>query len=86
VLRDADADDPLEDDEWPDDGDSSDGEDSIDLLPCASCGKMVAEGTQRCPHCGDWIVTRVADRGGWRRWMWSIAAVIVMLMITWFWR
>lgn len=86
MIRDTDDDDPLRDEEWPDEGDPDGGVDSVDLLPCPACRKMVADGTQRCPHCGDWIVTRVAERRGWRRWAWSIAAIGVMLVLMWFWR
>ncbi len=29
---------------------------------CPKCGAMVAEGTERCPHCGARIQPRVMDK------------------------
>ncbi len=61
------------DEEWVDDEDSGD-----DLLTCPSCRRPVYEETQQCPHCGDWI-TPVAETRPWRRTVWVVAALLVIL-------
>lgn len=54
--------------------------DSADLpeMDCPSCGGVVTEDTQKCPHCGDWIIPEDASRRGWRSWAF-VAVVFVML-------
>ena len=36
-------------------------DDHPEVLPCPSCGAEVHEETQRCPHCGDWIMPLAAS-------------------------
>jgi len=61
-------------DEWIDDTDDEESE----CLMCPSCHVEVHEDTQQCPHCGDWI-TPVYPGGGVKRWIWTVAAVLVIL-------
>jgi hypothetical protein len=83
LLRDADYDDPLRDDEFPDD--ESDREnDGTDVVPCPHCGREVAEDAPRCPHCGDWITTQAGSGG--RRWVWAAAAIGLVMVILLYWR
>ncbi len=73
--------DELNDEEWVDDegGDGDDPEDC--LLACSSCGRAVHENTQQCPYCGDWI-TPVDPRGAWKRRVWIVAAILLMLVLS----
>lgn len=73
--------DELDDEEWVDDegGDGDDPED--ELLACPSCNRAVHEDTQQCPYCGDWI-TPVDPRGAWKRWVWIVAAILLVLVLS----
>lgn len=67
-------DDDFDDDDWiEDEGDPED-----DVLDCPSCGQSVHEDTQQCPHCGDWI-TPIAPRNTAFRWIWLVAAIMVIV-------
>ncbi len=45
-------------DEGPDETDADLMDDDLaGLVPCPSCGLDISEFAQRCPHCGDWIVS-----------------------------
>ena len=68
-----DEDDYLED-EWVED----DSDDEDDGLICPSCRAEVHEDTQQCPQCGDWI-TPVYPGEETRRWIWTVAALLVIL-------
>jgi len=73
--------DELHDDEWVDD-EGGDADDSgNDLLACPSCGRAVHEDTQQCPYCGDWI-TPIEPRGAWKRRVWIVAAILLMLVLS----
>jgi len=56
-----------------------DQDDEVEELACPSCGAMVYEETQQCPHCGDWI-TPTAPRGAplWAR---VVGAVLVFALL-----
>lgn len=47
-------------DEGPDEADieasQAEDEEENEEYICPSCGRGVHEETQRCPHCGDWIM------------------------------
>lgn len=55
-------------------------DDSEDLpeAQCPRCRGIVTEDTQKCPHCGDWIVPQSPSQRGWRRWVF-VAVVLMML-------
>ena len=61
------------DDDWIED----DANDDAELLECPSCGGRVHEETQRCQHCGDWIVPAY-PRGRARRVLWIATACLVV--------
>ena len=63
------------DEEWVDDEDVDDDED--DLLECPSCRSEVYEHTQKCPHCGQWIVPVYP---GASRQRWITLAVVLLLV------
>ena len=71
-----------EQDQWTPDTDQDYDPDG-DQLPCPSCGAMVYDDTDRCPHCGDWIMPLAASaRSG--RTIWIIAAVLAIIgMLLW---
>jgi hypothetical protein len=54
-----------------------DGDDLPEMI-CPNCRGVVTEDTQKCPHCGDWIVAQSPSQGGWRRWLF-VAVVLMML-------
>ena len=54
-----------------------------DQLPCPSCGAPVYDDTDRCPHCGDWIMP-LASAARSKSWVWIVAAVLVVIaMLCW---
>lgn len=63
------------DDDW-DDGEE--GDDEPAEMACPSCGRGVLEDTQKCPHCGDWIIP-VDRSGGTSRFVWVIVVVLLIL-------
>lgn len=67
------TDEDLFENEWADDGESE-----ADLLVCPNCRAEVHEDTQKCPVCGDWITPVYPAEAG-RKWIWTIAAGIVLL-------
>lgn len=57
-------DDPLDEREYPQPEDLDVDEEELALAsiaPCPSCGKMVHEDAEQCPHCRQWIVWRGDD-------------------------
>ena len=54
-----------------------------DQLPCPSCGRMIFDDTDRCPHCGDWVMPLAAasSRGTWV--WWTALALVIVMLITW---
>lgn len=71
--------DDFADEEWVEDDDSDSSED--DVLHCPSCGKTVHEDTQQCPYCREWI-TPVDRSGAGKRWIWLIAAILLILAFS----
>ena len=67
------------DEDWVEDegGDS----DENDLLHCPNCHKEVHEDTQQCPYCREWI-TPVDRRGTRNRWVWIVAAILLILAFS----
>ena len=77
--------------EWDDDHLDDEGPLSVDLeelgdkaasetLPCPVCGREIYEHADQCPHCGQYIVPRIADRPG-VPWLWLLAALAVILIV-----
>jgi hypothetical protein len=64
------------------DGGEEDGEE--DQLPCPSCGNMVYDDTDRCPHCGDWVMPLAAAASSRSNWIWWTALIVAaLLFVTW---
>ena len=54
-----------------------------DQLPCPSCGAMIYDDTDRCPHCGDWVMPLASAARG-KSWVWIVAAILaVIALILW---
>ena len=53
----------------------------VELLKCPSCGNMMSEFAQQCPHCKDWILD--SEKAGpfrGRSWWWIALAIIGIAM------
>ncbi len=68
-----------DDQEWQEEFREFEGPES-EMLPCPSCGAEVYEETQRCPHCGDWIMPLAGSTRRKRR-VWIIAALLAIIAI-----
>lgn len=75
AMREADDDNPLTEDEWPDESDMDD--DEMPLVRCPECRRMIAEDSPQCPHCRTWITE--ASPGAERRK--SVASVLIVLVL-----
>lgn len=47
---------------------------------CPECKGHVTEDTQKCPHCGDWIIPADPDHAGLRKWIYVLALIIMLLI------
>ncbi|MFH0981666.1 MAG: hypothetical protein V2A79_09025 [Planctomycetota bacterium] len=77
-----------DDREWEDGEEDIDNEiahdSEADQLPCPSCGRMLYDDTDRCPHCGDWVMPLAAGAGGRGTWIWWTALILaVVVLVTW---
>ena len=75
---------PLDDAEGPQPCDlaGSTDSDADDVVPCPTCGREISELAERCPYCGDWIITRAGGRK--RRPLWiAIAILLLILILLW---
>jgi len=54
--------------------------DEPEMLPCPFCSAQVYEETQRCPHCGNWIMPLAASTRS-RSKLWIIAAILALIAI-----
>ena len=77
---------------WPEDEgpDEHDLEDEfadgpeLDQVPCPSCGRMIYDDTDKCPHCGDWVMPMASAAARRPTWIWWTALVLAAVMlITW---
>ena len=76
-------DDQLDDPEGPQACDlPGDGEEDDDykVLACPHCGLEISELTERCPHCGDWIVAG-GGGGSTRKPLTLIIAILLILAL-----
>lgn len=74
-------DDEVELDEFDDDEINDDS--AAEELPCPSCGRTIYEDTDRCPHCGDWVMplAAAAVRKDWV--WWTALALVAVMFVTW---
>ena len=70
--------DELREDEYPDEEDWDD--DSVGIAACPSCGEVIHEDAQQCPHCKDWVVVRVGPvKRGFGFWLRVVVVGLVVL-------
>lgn len=54
-------------------------DDDLPEMLCPNCRATVTEDTQKCPHCGDWITPVEPSDSGWRRWLFVVAVLLMLL-------
>ncbi len=65
------------DSEGPDLEDCTSEDADLDEIPCPSCGQMVYEEAEQCPHCREWVVRRWSSRG-------ILGLVLIVIVIVTF--
>ncbi len=70
----------FEDDAGGTDDFDDESDESLPIMYCPECGRGVTEDTQKCPHCGDWImpVDRPRNRWNFKRVMFVIAVLLML--------
>jgi len=81
------SDKPLEPQEYPDEEDLAEDEgESLDLVPCPSCGGGVFADSPRCPNCGHWLSAADYDASGGKLYMRVGRWATRVLLLNWiFW-
>ena len=79
-MRWREADDDLDDREFPDEPEAD--EDHDETVPCPHCREPVYEDAERCPHCGRYLTREDAPR---RRPWWLAIGVLICLWIVLRW-
>ncbi len=74
--------DDLDEFDEPEPGTEADQDDDLPVMSCPNCGGAVVEDTQKCPHCGDWITPADAASGGWKRWLFAVAVLLMLLAMA----
>ena len=69
------ADDELDDSEYPDDSDFDDDETDV----CPHCGESIYDDSEKCPYCGKYLSSEDAPRH--RPW-WVVAGVGLSLVVV----
>ena len=77
-----DADDDLDDREYPDPDEGED--DGDETVPCPHCLRPVYEDAERCPSCGRYLSREDRARPARRPW-WVVAGVLVCLALVASW-
>lgn len=52
--------------------------DEADMV-CPACGRAVWPGTEKCPHCGDWIRPTYARHWRWKHTVFLVAVALMLL-------
>ena len=83
----ANDDDPLTEDEFPDEGDGFDDDDETDLVRCGHCGAVIADDSPQCPHCKMWGPAdgQTELGSGPSRLIWAVIvlAMIGVILVMW---
>jgi len=60
---------------------SEDGE--YDTVACPACGGRISELAERCPLCGEWILSGPRPSGRRRLILADVAALLIALLLIW---
>lgn len=63
----------------PQERDLCDSEDDEADMICPACGRAVWPGTEKCPHCGDWIRPTYARQWRWKHTIFVVAVILMLL-------
>ena len=79
-----DWDDPIRDDEFPDEADTVDG-DNPALVPCPACGELMADDAPQCAACGDWVTAWSPATERAHGWLWPmiVALLVGVILVIW---
>lgn len=83
-IHQTDWDDPIRDDELPDEADLAEGE-MLALVPCPSCGVPMPDDAERCGACGDWVTHRSPAEQRALGWFWPVMVAVLVGLILVFW-
>ena len=53
-----------------------------DQIPCPACGNMIYDDTDKCPHCGEWIMP-LASHARMPAWIRLTAAIVAVAFLLW---
>ena len=84
AIRDTDFDDPIGDDELPDEADLADGE-NLAVVPCPSCGEMMPDDADQCASCGDWVTAWSPATRRASGWFWPVMVAVLVVVILVYW-
>ena len=79
-MRWSDADDDLDDAEYPEEPDES--EDDDPTVACPHCRRLIYDDAERCPECGKYLSREDTP---WRRPWWLLLGVGLCLAVVVFW-
>ena len=81
-MRWQEADDDLDDSEYPDEHDDDGEEGGVDTVACPHCFRPVYEDAERCPGCGHYLSSEDAPS---RHPRWLVVGVLVCLVVVLGW-
>ncbi len=84
ALRHIEWDEPIRDDELPDEADLAESE-NVAVVPCPSCGAMIADEAERCRVCGDWVIRSSPAAQRASGWFWPVMVAVLVGVILVFW-
>jgi predicted nucleic acid-binding Zn ribbon protein len=79
------ADEDNNDIDAPQDMDLDDAAEGGSSDECPICGRTIAEGASRCPHCGQWLFGETAAGQRARGWFWPVmvALLVALILVLW---
>jgi uncharacterized protein (DUF983 family) len=73
-------DDDCEDDDW--EAPEPDEDESLELLPCPSCGEPIYEEADACPYCGEYVTHSTSVLAGKPLWFVALAILGIIAVIV----
>ncbi len=74
------------DNDWDENEWQPDEEDDDDTTPCPHCAKMIYDGAEQCPYCGNYISEEDAPRAMKPLWMIIGGVVCLAIVVLWIWQ